>query len=267
MRVDEDEAPRCGPADGDEETRILFLVDQNVFRRVRPQPVSEDLRRAVVLVQTHVEQVLAVFGPDHRATRVGNDPFRIPSGFQIPDVQVVVFRAAQIGAPGEPAMIRGMLRRTEAEEAVSLRLFLRIEQDRLLASLARHAHDARMLRPFDVAEGVGPGAVGHRHGTVVLADPPLHFRKQRLLQLRGIGHVRLLPGVFRLQIGADVSRQSVGILHDFLPVVGTQPCVVIDALDAVMDGFHRALFGPGRAEIAHVITHLFHPVGNPGRDR
>ena len=62
--IDGDEPARLGLADADVEADVLFLIDQRVLLGRRADPVPVDEQRAMVVVETDVEQGAAVAGPD-----------------------------------------------------------------------------------------------------------------------------------------------------------------------------------------------------------
>jgi hypothetical protein len=100
--------------------------------------------------------------------------------------------------------------------------------------------------PGDEERAVGKGAVLHRNGGVVFLYPSLHLGKQRLAQILGVGHRRLLVGVLRLEMGADLRVEDRGILEHGLPVVGPQPGIIVRPRDAVPGIRHGLAGGAGR---------------------
>ncbi len=72
VSIDEDVLRRLRGAERDVEPDVLLLVDENVVPNRCADHVPVDLQRAVVLVEPHVEEGLAVVRPDQRSARVGN---------------------------------------------------------------------------------------------------------------------------------------------------------------------------------------------------
>ncbi|CAH1669914.1 hypothetical protein CHELA1G11_13187 [Hyphomicrobiales bacterium] len=108
----------------------------------------------------------------------------------------------------------------------------------------RSAADQRMLPPFAIAGVVIERTVASRHAGIVLANAPAHLRDECLAQGGGGSEDRLRECVFRLQMSADVPRQSRWICQDFTPVVGFQPSVVVAECHAMDHG----LMGGGESD-------------------
>jgi hypothetical protein len=120
-----------------------------------------------------------------------------------------------------------MVDAADPEIGLALGLLVAVDQDGLLAALARDAEEARLLAAGAEGGAVGEGPVLHRHGGIVLLDAALHLGKQRLAQFFRPGqHLRLI-GVFGLQMGADVGSQHRGIAKHLLPVLRPQPGIIV----------------------------------------
>ncbi len=87
----------------------------------------------------------------------------------------------------------------------------------------------RVLRARLVADIVFERAVGRGHGGIVGLDAALHLLEQLVLQRFGPGQHRLGVGVLRLQMGADVLAQGLGIVQHLAPVLVLHPGVVVGA--------------------------------------
>ena len=62
---------------------------------------------------------------------------------------------------------------------------------------------------------------------------PFISAKSVVLQRRRVGQRALGVGVLGFEIGADLGLEHGGVAHHLLPVVGAQPSVIVDQLDAV----------------------------------
>ena len=59
---------------------ILFLIDQDIVRLRRAEPVTPDLHRAVVVVELDVEEALAVGAPHHAAVGLLDEVVTVRAG-------------------------------------------------------------------------------------------------------------------------------------------------------------------------------------------
>ena len=50
-----------------------------------------DLERAMIVIEAHVEERLAVVGPNRSAIGIGNDVGQVLAGLQVADTDLVIF--------------------------------------------------------------------------------------------------------------------------------------------------------------------------------
>ena len=138
-----------------------------------------------------------------------------------------------------------------------------VEQKRLWTPTARTTAHSWILAAGDIAREIFKGAVGCGHRTVILLDASLHLGKQGVLQCERVAQHLRGKGVFRLQVGTDLRCQQRRVAHDLLPVVGAQPGIFVDQLDAVLDAEDRPALGGWRRETCERSIETVHgaPVG------
>ncbi|ENN86178.1 hypothetical protein RHSP_33602 [Rhizobium freirei PRF 81] len=232
--VDEDVVVEQRAADTHEEAGIFLFIDEPVLRLRRAKDVVEDFRRAMILVLQRVEEALAVGRPDAAAAGVLKDIGKIFAGFEVTDLQREIFRALVVIAPDAEAVIGGVVEAGKAEIGLSLIFLVAVEQQLAIAAVAGFAKIMRLLAAGDEKRAVGIGPVLDRDRAVILLDTALHLAEESLLQILRVGHRSVHIGVFSFQMGADFRGQDRRILEHRLPVVCTQPCIVIAAADAMM---------------------------------
>ena len=122
-------------------------------------------------------------------------------------------------------MVGAVIDAAEGEIGVTLGERVTVEQQRLLAAIARCAAEERVLTPLAKAPVIGEGAVRRRDGGIILLDPPAHLRTQGLAQGDQRRRHAVGMGVLRFEMRADRGRQSGWVVKHFAPVLGTQPGV------------------------------------------
>ena len=197
--------------------------------------MAVDEQRALVGVEAHIEQRLAVARPDDGAARIRNGVRQVLAGCQVADADREKLRPLVVDGIGQEFVVGAVRRRADLPIAPALGLLVAVEQDLLAAAPAPLPAQARILAAGDVAGEIFEGAVGSRHRAVVFLDARPHLGVERLLQRRRVGQGALGIGVLGLEVGADLRIERRGVAHHLLPVVGAQPGVFIHQLDAVMD--------------------------------
>ena len=153
---------RAGQADRNLEARILFLVDQLVFRWIGAEAVSINQTRAIFGVVPDIEQRFAVGRPGE-VRDTGNLQRPMASGGDVAHTQVMALVAGHIDQIGEQPVIGAVLLRAEREKGLASRERGYIEQQLLGAAVARRAHDARVLGAAPEFCPIRIGTVRHRH--------------------------------------------------------------------------------------------------------
>ena len=212
---------------------ILLLVDQDIVRLRRSQPVPPHLHRAMIVVELDVEEALAVGAPDHAAVGLLDEIVAVPAVLPFAHPDREIFRALDVGAPGREPVVVGMARAAELEIVMGLGELVAVEHDVRLAAVARPAAEQFVLAALAELAEVGERTVRRRHAGIVLLDPPAHLRDQRLLQGGGMAEQALGIAVLGLEIAADVGIEDRGIAQHLLPVRVLQPGIVVRDGDAV----------------------------------
>ena len=253
MVVGRDVAVAAGgmPSDGNEKSGIGFGEHAHIRRHRRAQPMPEDSRRPVILIEPHVVEGRSVVGPNNRARRIRNDVGEIGSAVEGPDARRVEFGASVIGQPRQQAMVLRMGCGAEPEERLALCECVAVEQKFFRAALTRLATEQRMLPVQAITDVVSVGAVGVRHRQVVFFDPALHFGEQRVLQRRRVVQRTVAIVVLGLQIGADLRIQLLRVAHYLAPVRGLEPGELVAHRNAMERLGMRALLRPRFAQAGH----------------
>ena len=129
VRVDDDELARLGLADADVEADVLLLVDEHVVLGRRADAVAVDEQRAVVVVEAHVEQRLAVARPDDGAARVGDGVGQVLAGRQVADADGEELGALVVDGVGEQRVVGAVRGGAELPVGLALGLLVAVEQD------------------------------------------------------------------------------------------------------------------------------------------
>ena len=151
VRGDDDEPAGLALFDADIEAVVLLLVDQSILLSRGADPVPADEQRPVLVVETHVEQGLAVLRPHQRAARVGDDLGQVEARGQIANAHCVELGALVVDGVGEEAVIRAVGVGAELPVDLALRLLVAVEQHLLGATFARAPVEPGVLAAGDVA--------------------------------------------------------------------------------------------------------------------
>ena len=195
VHVDHRRAAGERARDADEPGGIRLGEDFRVLALIRPEPVQHHAERAVALVLLDIEEPGRIARPDDVGRGVDHAVGEVLPRGEIAHAKGQEFRAELVGAPGEFRMIGRMARRREAEEGLAGGERVAVDEDRLLAAVARPAAEDAVLAARAEPRIIGPGAVGLRRLAVVLLDPRPHFGDQGFLQVRGRGERRVGVGV------------------------------------------------------------------------
>ena len=140
------------------------------------------------------------------------------------------------------------------EEGLALGLGLLVQQD-LLGPVAPLPTDVRrVLGTRGVAGEIDEGSVGLRCRGVVLADPPLHFPEEGVLESLRRSQDRPGVGVLGFEVPANLGLQDGRVPQDLLPVLVLHPGVVVGPGAAELDDCLRLASGrgrPGRRVVSH----------------
>ncbi len=149
---DDAEAAARTLLDTREPAAVLFLVDQHVVALRRAQAMAVDLQRPVVLVEADIVEERRIAAPDDAAAGLLDDVGQILAALPSAHADGEILRAAQIGAPGLEAMVRRMLRVAEFEIRRRLGERVAVEDDPVIAAVARRAADQpRAGRPGGIS--------------------------------------------------------------------------------------------------------------------
>ncbi len=250
VAVDDEEPVRLGLADAEEVGRVGILEHHHVLGRVGAHGMPEDLRRAVVGIEPDVEQRPRIRRPDRRSGGAGDPVGEVLSGVEVADADLEIFRAHLVGGVGEEAMVGTMGTAAEMEIGLALGHRIGIEEDGLRPAVTRRTDQHRVLGAVREADSVGIGAVGRGHRGIVLLDPRAHLGDERVLEPGDVGHRGIGEAVLEIEIGADVGSQRRRLAHHLLPVVGSEPGIVVSAGDAEMRRGNRSLLGKRRPRAA-----------------
>ncbi len=246
VRVDNEELPAFGLADGNEETRVGFLIDQGVLFGSRADFVPEYLYRPVVIVEPGVKQEPAVSGKGEIALGAGDGCVDDFSRRRLANFHCAIFRSVAVDCCREVAVIRGMSGAIDGEKTLPFGFRIAVEEDLFGPALRLFAAEKRIL-PFrhETAE-IGPAAIFRGHRGIVFLDPGAQLRRQPLAELCHRREDFAAPGIFRFQIGADIGIERFRLAHDALPVGVAQPGVRIGQGPAEPFGCLLPPFGGGR---------------------
>ncbi len=227
------EIARAQAPDRHEPAGIGLVQDECVLGDLRAEPVAVDPARAVIVVQADVQERSPVREPDGRSFRVGHAVGPVAACGDVADPDRVEFGAFPVGAPGQQAVVGGVLGPAQVEEGSAGRERVAVDHHGLVAAAARPPAQQGVLAPVAVALIVLEGPVRDGHVAVLLLDPGPHLPDHALAQAAQGGEHRFRVGVLGLQHGPDLGRQDRRIAQNLLPVVGPQPRVGIADRDAV----------------------------------
>ena len=251
----EEEVPlvlRC--TDAKEKAGVGLFVDQPVGF-VGPDAVREQAARTVLLVQPHIEKCAAVGGPFEAAVVVSDARIDQLAGRRLDDVDRIELRPLGIDGVGNEGVVGTVRHVGDTEIGVARGEHVAVHEDPFLAAAARHAAEERVLTARHVAGVIGEGAVRGGDGRVVLFDAPLHLGEESPLEGLRVGHHCLGVSVLGLEMLTDVGSEHSRIAHHRLPIVRTQPGVIVHALDAVM-GRDKGTFQRARSSrVEKLFTH------------
>ena len=126
---DLDEAVGLGPADGDKEASVGFLVDLDVCVERCAERVAPDRLRAVVFIEADVEQRAAIGGPNDAAARVGDGIGKVLAGCKIAEADRRKLRALVVDGIGEDRVIGAVGGGAELPVGRTLRLDIAVEEN------------------------------------------------------------------------------------------------------------------------------------------
>ena len=213
----------------------------------------------MVGVEPGVEEALIVGAPYARAAGIGDVVVVIGAAIEVTHDQRVEFRALVVVGPQQLAVVRRVVDVAQPEIGLAVALDVAVEDDVFRPAVARRAEIARLLAADPEGRAIGERTVLHRHRGIVFLDAALHLLEQLLAQRCGVVHQRALVGIFRFEMRADRRIERRGIAKHLLPIVGAQPCILVDARDPVTRVGHRPLLGPRRLcwRILKTVCHCF----------
>lgn len=132
-------------ADIHEETWIGFFVDQPVVLRTVAKGMEQHLGRTVVGIEAGVEKSVISGIPHAAATGIRNPVGQIVAVGEIADAKRVEFGTLVVEGPQKLAVIGRMVDTAEAEIGLAFGLEIAVEQDLLVAAVARRAEITRLL--------------------------------------------------------------------------------------------------------------------------
>ena len=265
---DENELIALRFADVEEVTVVRFLVDQPVFARGRADDMVLDPLWALVVVALDVVEGLRVGGPDDRAVGRRDRLGVLLAGVDRANANVVVLRSELVDTVSDESMIRTMVDCGDSKELFAFALEVAVIENRLGAALAGSAYVDRVLAALAESNGIGELPVDFGHRAVVLLDTAAHFLEELLAKRFEVASGVFVIGILGVEMRANVRIERARVTQDLLPVRVTQPGIVVDALDAVLFDFDRALFGlrwSGRESGERLIGLLGHVSSARGR--
>ena len=258
VRIDDHELGRLRGRDRHVEADVLLGIDENIVLDRRADDVPVDEQRAVVVVEAHVEDRLAVVGPHDAAARVGDAVGQVLSGRQVAEADGVKLRPLVVAGVGEEPVIGAVLEAAQVPVGLALGLAVAVEQDRFVPAGAGPAADQRILSAGDEAGVVGEGPIGGRDGAVVLLEAAAHLAEQVVLQPARLRQLRLAVGILGIEVGADLRVEHGRLAHHVLPVVGLEPRVVVDQFDVMPSGDVGPARGAGRLDESMTMAGAVH---------
>ena len=213
------EAARMAAVQMHEPGGIEILDHQRIVFLRCPQPVTKNLRRAMIVVDAHIEERPTVGVPHDRAVAMRHSILEIASRGEIAHADREEFRALVVAAPGEQPVIRRMFGRAHVEEGLAFRLRVAIDQDLLRAAVTRAPADQLMLSAFAEARIIFEGTIRPGRVGIVFLDPPAQFLEQFGPQRLGRRHQRVAIGVLGVEMRANVGGRPGGVGENLLPIV------------------------------------------------
>ncbi len=155
---------------------------------VRADGMAQDLARAVLVVEPDVEQRPTVRRPFEVSVIVGDVGIDDGAGRGLDDVNGAEFRALCIDGISDEPVVGAVRDIGNAEIGMVLGECVAVDQNLLIAAVAREPAEQGMLTARHEARVVGERAVRRRHRGIVFLDTFLHLGEELLLQLFGVGH-------------------------------------------------------------------------------
>ena len=145
MHGDDRRAPEPRRLDRDEPGRVVLGENLDVLVLRGPEPMQHHPAGAMVLVLLDVEERIRIARPDDVAGRAGNTVSEVLPALHVPNGDDVELRAEIVRAPGELGVVGRMARGGKMKERLSLSARVAVDQQRLLAALARPSAVDAML--------------------------------------------------------------------------------------------------------------------------
>src|SRR3990170_121424 len=99
----------------------------------------------------------------------------------------------------------------DAEICLAFSFVVAVEDDFLVAALARRTKDPRLFAAELERRAIGIGAILRRDGRIVFLDASLHLREEFFPEFGRVLHKRRLVGVLGLEMRADRRIKGGGI--------------------------------------------------------
>ena len=236
------------------EAQLFFLKDQPVLALRRADLVHHQLVHAPIVIDQPVDKLRAVAGKDQIAERpfdcviapagIGTAQlvFQCLACLQTFEFNAISFRSVIIEGISQQFAIRADLRRAKAEIFLALRKLILVEDQLVRAALHWLAVMLAILRALVKFRPIDPVAILLRDRRIIFLDPALHLLENRLGQRRLRLHLRLIIGVFRLEMGEDF------LIVDHRIALVAQPVIFVADRHAVRGVCMRALFGKWRLD-------------------
>ncbi len=212
---------------------IGFLVDQDIVGLRRAEAMVPDLHRPVVVVELDVEEAFGIRAPDHAAVALLHEIVVVAAAVPFAHPDREIFRALDVGAPGDEPVVGRMPAAAEPEIVVCLGELIAVEHDMALAAVPRHAAEQLVLSALAEFAEIGKRTVRRGHAGIVFLDPPAHLLDQCLLQESRVAEQAVGIGVLRFKILPDVGIKDLGVAQHLLPVLVLQPGIVVGHGNAV----------------------------------
>jgi len=225
---------------------IEILRHQFVRALIGAEPVPEDLRRPVVVVDPDIEKGAGIPGPDDGPVRALDDVVQVFAAIEIADPDRVEFRTLFVATPRQQAVARGMFRSAEIEKGLALRQRIAVEEQYIVAAIAGATTDQFVLPAFAEPDEILECAVGPRNLRIVFLDAPPQLGDQLRLERAGGRQDRIRIRVLRIEVRTDFGRRLRRIGENLLPVGRAEPGVFVDQVSSVDFGICRPTQGRRR---------------------